>query len=187
VVGSVVYVDDVEAELGHAQEFLLIAGAIGVAFAMLLSCWMARSISAPVQQAATQLVQSTDQTSLAVEQLAGANQSAAEALSRQASSLEETSATLEELTAATKRDSAGAQQIQELVDQVRVVVVEGDQHMNQMGTALKEFVGSANQVRKIVDTIEEIAFQTNILALNAAVRNLAQRASQAAKETAELI
>jgi methyl-accepting chemotaxis protein len=206
VVGSGVYVDDVEAELRHAEMFLFIAGGIGVALALLLSYWMARSISKPIHQAAMQLVQSTDQTSLAVEQLAGASQSTAEALSRQASSLEQTSATLEELTAATKRDSAGAQQIQELVNQVRIVVAEGNQHVTQMGTALEEIVGSANEVRKIVDTIEEIAFQTNILALNAAVeaarageagagfsvvadevRNLAQRASQAAKSTAELI
>jgi len=150
---------------------------IGAAFALLLSYWMARSISSPIEQAATQLVQLTDQTSLAVEQLAGASQSAAEALSRQASSLEQPSATLEELTAATKRDLAGAQQIQELVNQVRVVVAEGDQHVNQMATALKEILGSANQVRKIVHTIEEIGFQTNILALNAAVE--AARAGEA--------
>jgi len=128
---------------------------IGAAFALLLSYWMARSISSPIEQAATQLVQLTDQTSLAVEQLAGASQSAAEALSRQASSLEQPSATLEELTAATKRDLAGAQQIQELVNQVRVVVAKGDQHVNQMATAPKEILGSANQVRKIVHTIEE--------------------------------
>jgi methyl-accepting chemotaxis protein len=57
-----------------------------------------------------------------------------------------------------------------LANQVRVVVAEGDQHVNKMATARKEIVGSANQVRKIVDTIEEIAFQTNILALNAAVQ-----------------
>jgi len=150
---------------------------IGAAFALLLSYWMARSISSPIEQAATQLVQLTDQTSLAVEQLAGASQSAAEALSRQASSLEQPSATLEELTAATKRDLAGAQQIQELVNQVRVVVAKGDQHVNQMATAPKEILGSANQVRKIVHTIEEIAFQTNILALNAAVA--AARAGEA--------
>ena len=206
VIGSGVYVDDVEAELGSAEVFLLGGGAIGVVLALLLSYWMARSISGPIQEAATQLVRSTDHTSLAVDQLAGASQSTADTLSRQASSLEQTSATLEELTAATKRDSAGAQQIQELVNQVRVVVAEGDQHVTQMAGAIQEIVSSANEVRKIVDTIEEIAFQTNILALNAAVeaarageagagfsvvadevRNLAQRASQAAKETAELI
>jgi hypothetical protein len=43
----------VEAELPHEETFLLIAGSIGVAFALLLSYWTARSISSPIQQAAT--------------------------------------------------------------------------------------------------------------------------------------
>jgi methyl-accepting chemotaxis protein len=206
VLGSGVYVDDVEAELGKSEMVLLGGGAIAVLLSLLLSYGMARSISRPIQEAAGRLVQSTDQTSLAVNQLAGASQNAADALSRQAASLEQTSATLEELTSAAKRDSAGAERIQELVNQVRVVVGEGNQHVNRMGTAIQEIVNSASKVRKIVDTIDKIAFQTNILALNAAVeaarageagagfsvvadevRNLAQRASQAAKETAELI
>ncbi|HMD50517.1 MAG TPA: methyl-accepting chemotaxis protein [Bryobacteraceae bacterium] len=206
VVGSGVYVDDVESELSKSEMVLLGWGGIAVLLSLLLSYWVARSISKPIQAAAGRLVQSTDQTSLAVDQLAGASQNTAEALSRQASSLEQTSATLEELTAAAKRDSSGAQEIQELVNQVGVVVGEGNQHVTEMGTAIQEIVNSASKVRKIVKTIDEIAFQTNILALNAAVeaarageagagfsvvagevRNLAQRASQAAKETAELI
>jgi len=76
-----------------------------------------------------------------------------------------------------------------------------------MNTAIGQIDSSAQEVRRICKTIEEIAFQTNILALNAAVeaaragqteplsawlvanevRNLAQRESQSAGETAGLI
>ena len=86
------------------------------------------------------------------------------------------------------------------------VLTEANQKLNQMLESMKDISTSSEKISKIIRVIDEIAFQTNILSLNAAVeaarageagmgfavvaeevRNLAQRCSQAAKDTSVLI
>ena len=102
------------------------------------------------------------------------------------------------------RDSAanGLQRISELGN--TLTAVKGA--VREMESAVSEMQSSSQEIAKIIRTIDEIAFQTNLLALNAAVeaarageagagfavvadevRSLAQRSSQAAKDTSEKI
>lgn len=206
MVGAGIYVDDVESMLSKSRNFVLLVSGLALVASLLLSYFMARSLSAPMRRATANLTQFTEQSALAAEHLSSASQSIAAGTSQQAASLEETSAALSELTDHTKESFAAAQNIQALVGRVKSVVDEGNGHMEAMNAAIRRIDDSTQRVRTIVKTIEEIAFQTNILALNAAVeaaragqagagfsvvadevRNLAQRASQAAKETADLI
>lgn len=124
----------------------------------------------------------------------------------QAASVQETAASTEELTATVKQNADNAHQASVLsLSNVKEVESAGEA-MNQVVQRMSAIAASAQQMSKMVSTIDSIAFQTNILALNASVeaarageqgrgfavvaaevRNLASRSSDAAKEVHRLI
>jgi methyl-accepting chemotaxis protein len=104
------------------------------------------------------------------------------------------------------RNTQSAQQARNLSQDASQATTEGTEAVGRMTDAITQIKDGAEETGRIVKTIDEIAFQTNLLALNAAVeaarageagkgfavvaeevRNLAQRAGQAARETGELI
>ena len=142
----------------------------------------------------------------ATEQVASASHSLAEGASEQAASLEETSSSLEEMSAMTKNNANNANQAKTMMGEAKEIVEKVEKHMADMDGAIANITRSSEETGKIIKTIDEIAFQTNLLALNAAVeaarageagagfavvadevRNLAMRAAESAKSTAELI
>jgi methyl-accepting chemotaxis protein len=173
---------------------------------VVLSFIIIQSIINMILKVADGLADGADQVSSAAGQVSSSSQSLAEGTSEQAASLEETSSSLEEMSSMTKQNADHANQAKVMMTEAHQIVEKVDHHMKDMAGAIVDIMKSSEETGKIIKTIDEIAFQTNLLALNAAVeaarageagagfavvanevRNLAMRASEAAKNTSNLI
>ena len=206
IIGSGIYVDDVESELANILYVILAAGGIVFAGGLLLSYFMARSISRPINSAIEGLTEGAEQVASASAQVSSASQTLAEGASEQAAGIEETSSSIEEMASMTRKNADNANQANLLMVETAKVVEEANRSMVELTESMREISQASEETAKIIKTIDEIAFQTNLLALNAAVeaarageagagfavvadevRNLAMRAADAAKNTANLI
>lgn len=138
--------------------------------------------------------------------LSNGSQSLAQGATEQAAAVEELSATLDELSKSAKINIQKSSEMRENAHQTGDQVNVSSEQMELLVSAMADISRTSEQIENIISTIENIAFQTNILALNASVeasrageagkgfavvanevRNLAAKSDQAAKATKELI
>ncbi len=190
----------------RTKALVIVISLISVVLGVLVAFFIARGIIVVLNKVIEGLITSSDQTSEAAAQVSSSAQQLSQGTTEQASSLEETSSSLDEISSMTKSNADNAGKANQMATEARNSAERGDQAMKDLQHAMVGITESSEKVSKIIKTIEEIAFQTNLLALNAAVeaaragehgkgfavvaeevRNLAQRAGVAAKDTAQLI
>jgi methyl-accepting chemotaxis protein len=140
------------------------------------------------------------------DEIAGASDDLCRRTERQAASLEQTAAALDEITVTVKQGADGARQASSVASSTHTDAERVGSLVRDAVVAMSEIEQSAGQIAQIIGLIDEIAFQTSLLALNAGVeaaragesgrgfavvaqevRALAQRSADAAKQIKALI
>ena len=126
--------------------------------------------------------------------------------SKQTSSLENIASSIEEITATISSTNHKSQEMFDISSQTKDSSIQGKSYANKTAIAIEEMNEHVNSILEAITVIDQIAFQTNILSLNAAVeaatageagkgfavvaqevRNLATKSAEAAKEIKNLV
>ncbi len=168
--------------------------------------WLLRRIDRMLTTVSLELREGAHEVAMASNQMAGFAQTLASGSSHQAAAVEQTSASMQEMAQGARENADRCRDAATQIAESERMVTTAGHALGELVVAMKEITDSSTKVSKIIKAIDEIAFQTNILALNAAVeaarageagmgfavvadevRSLAQRSSQAARDTADLI
>jgi methyl-accepting chemotaxis protein len=153
-----------------------------------------------------QIKDATDCINTGAKEIASGNNDLSYRTEQQAASLEQTAASMQELTSTVQHNTENARQANRLAIDTTEIASQGGVAVGQVVTTMNAIKESSQKIEEIVSVIDDIAFQTNILAINAAieaaragvhgqgfavvageVRNLAQCTAASAEQIKNLI
>ena len=154
----------------------------------------------------SQVNTAVDQVASGSDQVSQASQSLSQGATEQASSLEEISSSVNQINGQARQNADNSTEANGLAKQATSDANSGNQQMEELTTAMKRINASSDEIKKVVKVIDDIAFQINLLALNAnveaaragkygkgfavvaeEVRNLASRSAEAVNETTAMV
>jgi methyl-accepting chemotaxis protein len=194
------------AMMGSIRTMLAVCGTVT---AIALGCFLLVvrfGVEKPIRHVCEALLAGSEEVLTASTQLAQAGGQLAERSSEQASAQEQSSASITELASMTRQNTENVLEADRKGADARAIADRGQQAVVRLREVMEKIKQSSDETVGIVKSIDEIAFQTNLLSLNAAVeaaragdhgrgfavvaeevRRLAQRSAEAARTTASLI
>ncbi|ADK79411.1 methyl-accepting chemotaxis protein [Sediminispirochaeta smaragdinae] len=153
-----------------------------------------------------QVHMAVEQVTAGADQVSQASQSLSQGATEQASSLEEVSSSATEINSQARQNAENATEANALAKKAAADAKNGNSQMMDLKEAMAKINVSSDQIKKVVKVIDDIAFQINLLALNAnveaaragkygkgfavvaeEVRNLAVRSASAVQETTSMV
>jgi methyl-accepting chemotaxis protein len=195
-----------EQSLSQVISLLGIAGILMIACGAFIGHFFSLSLSKSIRNVNFRLLDGARMVTTAVHQISATSKEMAEGATEQAASLQETAASLEQISSMSLKNAESANEARDLIGKISQIVDEADSGMAELTSSMNSIFQSGEETQKIVQTIDQIAFQTQLLSLNASVeaarageagsgfaivaeevRKLALSTTQAAKETAMLV
>jgi len=179
---------------------------LGIVLAVVFGIYFIRSITRPINHVIENLTQTAEQFAEAAGQIAQSSNHLAEGTSQQVSAVEETYGVIEELKMSNATYAENIEKLKNLLPKSQTDGFAAFEMMKSARKAMKGIKQTSEETSAIVQTIEKIAFQTNLLALSASVeaaragnagggfavvsddiRGLGARSTEAAKTSIALI
>ncbi len=195
-----------EATFRSSVFWQLAVSIIGIVAGLALVGVAIRSVIVNLDRVIHELTDSTAQINVAASAISDTSDNLAEGARHQAGQLHDTTGILADMASTTRNNAETANKTNVTTASTVKLVESGAIAVNDMSAAMTDISQQSEKIGDIIKTIEEIAFQTNLLALNAAVeaarageagkgfavvadevRSLAGRSAQAARDTSELI
>lgn len=206
IIGSGVYIDDIQKQFATFRKRILIGIGLSVLFSIIVAIVISDRLAKRLRQVTASLKTASVSVAQVSERLSVTSTDLSSTAAESAASFEETVASVNLLTELSQKTAQSASHAAELSKKSSFQVEEADREIVKLNAAMKDITESSKKIEAINTVIDDIASQTNLLALNAAVeaarageqgkgfavvaeavRGLAQRSSAAAKDISQLI